>query len=193
MMRTPWICGPGLVLVLVSAHAREFVLHCDAGQTKAEWTLSDPLHTVKGDSKSKQCALRYDTVSGKVEGEIVFDATSGESGNSSRDHKMHKDVLESQKYPDIRFHPDHVDGQLATAGPSTLEVHGAFSIHGSDHEITVPVTIMVDAPTWTANAHFSVPYVKWGMKNPSLLFLHVGDEVGINFHGAGPVVMNEKP
>jgi polyisoprenoid-binding protein YceI len=193
MKRGAWICSASLVLLLSRAQAREFVLHCDAAQTKADWTLTDSLHTVKGDFKSKPCDLRYDTVSGKVEGVIVIDATSGQSGNGTRDHKMHKDVIESQKYPDIRFRPDHVEGQLATAGPSTLQVHGTFSIHGGDHEIAVPVTIMIDAPSWTANVHFSLPYVKWGMKNPSLLFLHVGDDVAIDFHGAGRVEMNEKP
>jgi polyisoprenoid-binding protein YceI len=181
------------VLWAAAAQARVFVLRCDVAQTKADWTLTDPLHTVKGDFRSKLCDLRYDTVSGKVDGEIVFDATSGQSGNGTRDHKMQKEVLESQKFPEIRFRPDHVEGQLATAGPSTLQVHGTFSIHGSDHEITVPVTIMIDAPAWTANVHFSVPYVKWGMKNPSLLFLRVGDEVAIDFHGVGRVEMAEKP
>jgi len=30
-----------------------------------------------------------------------------------------------------------------------------------------------------------VPYAKWGMKNPSILFLRVGDSVDIQLHAAG--------
>jgi polyisoprenoid-binding protein YceI len=167
--------------------AQEIRLHCEPEKSHANWTLSDPLHTVKGDFKLKSCDLRYDTVTRQAQGEIVFDAASGESGNGSRDHKMHKDVLESAKYPEILFRPDHVDGALATPGVSTLQAHGMFGIHGAEHEMTIPVELKLDAGQWTAIAKFAVPYVKWGMKNPSVLFLHVGDSVDIDFRGAGTV------
>jgi polyisoprenoid-binding protein YceI len=174
------------------AHAQQIALHCVPAQGQATWTLSDPLHTVKGDFKLKSCQVRYDPSSHRAQGEIVFDATSGQSGNSSRDHKMHKDVLESQKYPEIRFRPDHAEGSLAAQGTSTLQVHGLFGIHGAEHEMTVPVELKMEADQWTATAHFGVPYVKWGMKNPSVLFLHVGDSVDIDFSGAGTVAPENK-
>jgi polyisoprenoid-binding protein YceI len=179
----------GLLIVAGSAAwSQELVLQCDAGRSKADWNLSDPLHTVKGDFKMKACDLHYDAASGKASGEVVFDATTGQSGNSMRDRKMHKDVLESRKYPEIRFRPDHVEGMVAAQGVSTVQVHGIFSIHGSDHEVTLPVELTLTPTQWTATAHFSVPYVKWGMKNPSVLFLRVGDEVAIDFQAAGNVV-----
>lgn len=171
-----------------SASGQEVVLRCDAAQSKAAWNLSDPLHTVAGDFKLKQCELHYDPSSGKASGEIVFDATTGQSGNHVRDHKMHKFVLESEKYPEIRFRPDHVEGAVAASGESLLQVHGVFSIHGADHEITLPVTLSLSPPQWSATSEFSLPYVKWGMKNPSVLFLRVGDNVAINLRAAGSVV-----
>ena len=174
-----------LALTASTVWAQEVVLRCDAAQSKAEWNLSDPLHQVKGDFKLKQCELHYDPSSGKASGEVVFDATSGQSGNHSRDHKMHKDVLESAKYPEIRFRPDHVEGTVAAQGASSVQVHGMFWIHGSDHEMTLPVELRLDPPRWSATAQFSIPYVQWGMKNPSVLFLRVGDVVALEFHGAG--------
>lgn len=167
--------------------AQEIRLHCEPAKSQANWTLSDPLHTVKGDFKLKSCDIKYDPGSRQAAGEIVFDATSGKSGNGSRDHKMHKDVLESGKYPEIRFRPDHVEGSLATQGVSTVQVHGMFGIHGAEHEMTIPVEMKFEAGQWTATAKFVVPYVQWGMKNPSVLFLHVGDSVDIDFQGAGSV------
>jgi polyisoprenoid-binding protein YceI len=168
--------------------AQEVHLRCEVAKSRADWTLTDPLHTVKGDFKLKSCDMRYDALSRKAEGEIVFDATSGESGNSTRDKKMHKEVLESAKYPEVRFRPDHGDGMFTTQGSSTLLLHGMFAIHGAEHEMTIPVDLKMDGNQWTATAKFAVPYVQWGMKNPSLLFLHVGDSVDIDFRGAGDVV-----
>jgi polyisoprenoid-binding protein YceI len=184
--RTALMFAVGLLGGLLSPmRAQQIGLTCSPEQSGADWTLSDPLHTVKGDFKLKSCDMKYDMNSRQAVGEIIFDATSGQSGNSSRDHKMHKDVLESGKYPEIRFRLDHVEGSLAEQGLSTLQVHGMFGIHGTEHEMTIPVELNLEARQWKATAKFPVPYVKWGMKNPSLLFIHVGDTVDIDFRGAG--------
>lgn len=66
-------------------------------------------------------------------------------------------------------------------------VHGIFSIHGTDREITVPAQVERDGDHWTANVHFTVPYAKWGMKNPSTLFLKVSDTVEIDLSAVGSV------
>jgi len=184
--RTTLTFAVGLLGGLLSPmHAQQIGLTCNPEQSSANWTLSDPLHTVKGDFKLKSCHMKYHMNSRLAQGEIVFDATSGHSGNTSRDHKMHKDVLESGKYPEIRFRLDRVEGSLALQGPSTLQAHGMFGIHGAEHEMTIPVELNLETNEWTATAKFPVPYVKWGMKNPSLLFIHVGDTVDIDFRGAG--------
>jgi polyisoprenoid-binding protein YceI len=195
----------GLCLLWASlataATAQELILRCDPAQTAADFTLGDALHTVKGtfnsnrdelrvDPESRRapreaCELRFDPTSGKVGGEIAFDATTGRSGNQSRDRKMHKEVLESARYPEIAFRPDRVDGKVLPGGTSTVQIHGMFAIHGAEHEITVPVEVKLEADRWSASAHFPVPYAKWGMKNPSVLFLRVGDSVDIELHAAG--------
>lgn len=170
------------------AWAQPLDLKCDPQQTTSKWVLPDALHTVRGDFKVKRCQLHFDSASSKMEGEVVFDATSGQSGNSGRDAKMHKDVLESARYPEILFRPDHVEGAVAPQGESTVKVHGQFTIHGAAHEVLIPVTVKLTAGAWSATAHFPVPYVKWGMKDPSILFLRVGDTVDIDFSGAGPAL-----
>ena len=120
-------------------------------------------------------------------GEIVIDAGSGQSGSGTRDRKMNKEVLESEPYPEIAFHPDKIEGSVATQGKSSVRVHGMFSIHGADHEITVPAEVEMSADHWSAAVHFTVPYAKWGMKNPSTLFLRVNDSVEIDLTAAGKV------
>jgi polyisoprenoid-binding protein YceI len=164
------------------------VLRCDAVQTSADFTLGDVLHTVHGAFRLKSGEIHFDPASGKVSGVIVFDAATGHSGSDSRDRKMHKDVLESGRYPEISFRPDRVDGNVSASGTSTMQIHGMFGIHGAEHEIAMPVSVKMSADHWEASAHFQIPYVKWGLKNPSVLFLRVGDIVDIDFRAAGSLV-----
>ncbi len=94
-------------------------------------------------------------------------------------------MIESGRYPEIVFSPDRAEGALATPGVSTLQVHGMFTMHGSEHEVTLPVEVTFSGSTWSAKSSFQVPYVRWGMKNPSKLFLRVDDTVQVQFHAAG--------
>ena len=165
--------------------AQELLLQLDPAKSGADIILAGNLHTVDGSFSLKHGAIRFNPATGKASGEVVFDATSGKTGNSSRDNKMHKDVIQSRRYPEIVFRPDRADGTLSTSGDSTLQVHGMFAIHGAEHEVTFPVQVNLAGTAWTAKASFQVPYVKWGMKNPSVLFLRVGDTVQVQFHAAG--------
>jgi hypothetical protein len=60
-----------------------------------------------------------------------------------------------------------------------------FSVHGAEYEITIPVQVEMSSGRWTANAHFAIPYVKWGMKNPSTFVLHVDQSVEIEVQSSG--------
>jgi polyisoprenoid-binding protein YceI len=163
----------------------ELLLQLDPARSGADIALTGNLHTVEGAFLLKHGAIHFDSATGKASGEVVFDATSGKTGNGSRDNKMHKDVIESGRYPEIVFRPDRADGVLAASGASTLQVHGMFAMHGSEHEVTFPVEVSFTGSAWTAKASFQIPYVRWGMKNPSKLFLKVDDAVQVQFHASG--------
>jgi polyisoprenoid-binding protein YceI len=92
---------------------------------------------------------------------------------------MHASILESARYPEIVFRPDRVDGKVAAEGKSQVQLHGIFAIHGAEHEIILPATVEAEAGQYNVNTTFEVPYVKWGMKNPSTLMLRVSDKVEI--------------
>ena len=154
----------------------------DPAQTKVEFTLGSLLHTVHGNFQLKRGTLSFDPQSGKAYGELVVDATSGESGSPARDKRMHASILESAKYPEIAFRPDRVDGKVAPEGKSQVQLHGVFAIHGVEHEILLPVTVDAGGGQYNVIGIFEVPYVKWGMKNPSTLMLRVDDKVEIVIH-----------
>lgn len=185
-----WLRATFLVWLLwatTSAFAQPQDLRLDfaPANSNVNFTLGDILHTVHGSFKLKQGDVEYNSATGTVRGTLVIDATSGQSGNHSRDRKMHREILESARYPEIIFRPDRVDGAVAPAGTSTVQVHGLFTIHGADHEFTMPVRVEVFPDHWIADTHFTIPYVKWGIKNPSTFVLRVSESVEIDVHATG--------
>ncbi len=176
-----------LLALAVLAAAQDSDYQLDPAQSTVKFMLGDVLHSVHGTFKVKQGDLQVET-DGRVSGQIVVDATSGDSGSGMRDRKMHKEVLESARYPEISFRPDRIEGPVAASGKSSVMVHGMFNIHGTEREITVPAQVETTPDHWAATVHFSVPYQKWGMKNPSTLFLRVSDTVEIDLVAAGTLV-----
>ncbi|SRR6266849_10349484 len=167
--------------------ATEIVVELDPTQSKVHWTLDTTLHTVHGTFALKKGTVHLDPVSGKASGEIVLDATSGNSGNDSRDKKMHKEVLESGRYSEVIFRPDRVEGKIMPQGLFVVRVHGLFALHGSEHELTVPVQAELAGNHWTGSAKFNVPFIDWGLKNPSSFFLKVNHAVEIELELKGSV------
>ena len=98
---------------------------------------------------------------------------------------MQKNILESEKFPEITFTPDRFDGRLSPDGESEIDLHGMFAIHGAEHEMTLKTTVHLRGDQLSANTHFVIPYVQWGMKNPSTLFLRVNDKVMIDLQAVG--------
>lgn len=174
-----------LVLSALPEHAApqtnsgEIVLELDPSQSSVHWTLGTTLHTVHGTFALKKGTLHLDAANGTIGGEIVVDATSGKSGDDSRDKKMHKDVLESGRYAEAVFRPDRVEGKVAPKGRSKVQIHGILQLHGAEHELTVPVEAELAGDHWAGNAKFSVPFIDWGLKNPSNFFLKVDHAVEI--------------
>ena len=109
-----------------AASANEIILTVNPAQSAVHYTVSSSLHTVHGTFALKRGILHLDPVTGKATGEIVVDAISGESGNDSRDKRMHKEVLESNRFTDIVFRPDRVEGALQPQGSSSPQLHGVF-------------------------------------------------------------------
>jgi polyisoprenoid-binding protein YceI len=168
-----------LPLFSAALWAQPAKLRIEPAQTEVTYLLGATLHSVHGTFQLKRGDLTFDPATGKASGELVVDAKTGNSGNEGRDRRMHESILESAKYPDIVFRPDRVDGKVASTGHSDVHMHGIFTLHGSDHELTVPMTVDAADGSYQAVATFSVPYLKWGLKNPSTFLLRVSDKVEI--------------
>ena len=174
-----------------AGRAQQISVQLDPAQTKIEFTLGSTLHTVEGTFKLKSGTIRFDPSTGKMSGSINVDATSGESGNGGRDRKMHREILESGKYPEIIFTPSQVKGTFDPKGASKLEVSGQFRLHGQDHDLTLPIDIQPSGRQLQMATHITIPYIKWGLKNPSTFILRASDKVEIDIHAVGQFIGDE--
>jgi polyisoprenoid-binding protein YceI len=155
-------------------------LDLDPAKTGIHFTLHDPLHTVHGTFQLKRGSIQFDPDSGKTSGEIVVDAVSGESGSGARDRRMHKDILQSMRFPDASFVPDRVDGKLPAEGDAQMDVHGLLHLHGAGHELTLHFQVQRAGSEFIASTRFMIPYVEWGLKDPSSFLLKVQKAVEID-------------
>lgn len=167
--------------------AEEAAVTLDPAKSQVEFTLESTFHTVHGSFKLKSGTINYDTATGAASGAVVVDASSGNSGNRARDNKMHKDVLESARYPEIVFIPKKVSGTVAQ-GVSRVNLLGTIRVHGAEHKLTLSIPLTIDGNSVSASTNFAVPYQAWGMKNPSTLFLRVSDKVSISVRTVGSIV-----
>lgn len=169
------------------ARGGALIFTVDPTQSAVHWTLGTSLHTVHGTFALKSGNLQVDPSTGRAGGEVIADATSGKSGNDGRDRKMHKDVLESARFGEVTFRPGSITGKLEMQGDSTVQLHGIFLLHGSEHEVTVPAQVTLSGDHWSGSAKFSIPFIEWGLRNPSNWLLKVDHSVSIELELKGTI------
>jgi polyisoprenoid-binding protein YceI len=188
-----WIIAIAALAGAQAARAQELSVQIDPAKSKVEYSLSSTVHTVHGTFAVKSGSVHYDPASGQIGGTIVVDATSGQSGNNSRDSRMHREILESDKFPEIVFSPMKLTGVVAADGISKVEVSGRFRLHGQEHDVTLPAEIKTEGKNLSVTTHMDIPYIKWGLKNPSNFLLHVSDTVNIEIQALGHAQSSGNP
>lgn len=169
------------------ARASEIVLTLDPAQSTVHWIVDSTLHTVHGTFALRSGTVHFDPETGKASGEIIVFAPSGESGSSARDKRMHKEILETEKYPSVIFRPTQIDGKVGPTGASDVKLRGVFSIHGADHDVIAQVHADLAGDHWKGTSKFEVPYVQWGIKDPSNFLLKVKPVVEVELEMTGEI------
>ena len=167
------------------AQHQTFVVNPDASEVKM--TLKTTHELVSGTFHVQSGSIEFDSSGPKMSGSVVVLAGSGKTGNDSRDKKMNKDILKVGEHASILFEPKTHTGAIAPSGDSTIQVTGIFTLLDTPHEITVPMLVHFDGTSTTARAHFVVPYVEWGLKNPSFLIWKADNDVAIDLNLVGTI------
>lgn len=177
----------GATLLVSPAFAQNQTFTINPASSEVSFTLGGNTHAVHGAFHVKSGAVHFDRTTGKIDGSIVVDAGSGNSGNQSRDQKMTNEVLEAAHFAEVNFVPQSYQGTIQPSGDSTIQVTGIFTLHGTPHDLTVPMQLHMEGFALTAKTHFTVPYVKWGLKDPSVFILKVAKEVNIDLNLQGQI------
>ena len=159
-----------------NSHQKTLVLKPEA--TAIHWTLAGNMHTVHGTFELKRAVIDLSLQDGSVDGLVEVNASSGQSGNAARDQRM-QSILESNRYPIISFHPAKVIGRVMPFRDEVVTVEGIFRIHGADHPLQMQINIHPKGSAIILQTEFAVPYVDWGMEDPSILFFRVDKTVNI--------------
>ena len=160
------------------AQHQTFVVNPDASEVKM--TLKTTHELVNGAFHIQSGSVEFDRSTPKMSGSVVVLAGSGKTGNGSRDKRMNKEILRVEQYATVSFEPKSYAGVIDPSGDSTIQVTGIFTLLGTPHEITIPMLVHLEGTTATAKAQFTLPYIQWGLKDPSFLFWKAEHEVAMN-------------
>jgi polyisoprenoid-binding protein YceI len=173
----------GLLAPAALAQHQTVVVNPDVSEVKM--TLKTTHELVNGTFHIQSGSIEFDPSAPKMSGSVVVLAGSGKTGNDSRDKKMNKDILMVEQYATVSFEPKTYTGAIAPSGDSTIQVTGIFTLLGTPHEIAIPMFVHIEGTTATAKAHFPVPYVQWGLKNPSFMIWKADNDVAIDLFLTG--------
>jgi polyisoprenoid-binding protein YceI len=169
------------LLLCAPAAAAEQSLVLDPSHTSVGFVLAATLHTVRGELDLVRGELRFDPARGGVAGEVVLDARSARTGIGARDRDMHERVLESARFPEITLRAERLEVLRRDAASAEVKLHATLGIHGAAHPVAIPARVTaLGEDRLVVEAAFRVPYVAWGMRDPSSFVLRVAKEVDVS-------------
>jgi polyisoprenoid-binding protein YceI len=173
------------VILTPAALAQHQTLAVNPDASEVKMTLKTTHELVNGAFHIQSGSVEFDGSTPQMSGSVVVLAGSGKTGNGSRDKKMNKEILRVEQHATVSFEPKSYAGVIALSGDSTIQVTGIFTLLGTPHEITIPILVHLEGTTATAKAHLVVPYIQWGLKDPSFLFWKAEQDVAIDLFLTG--------
>ncbi len=173
------------VILARTALAQQQTFTVNPGASEVKMTLKTTHELVNGTFHIQSGSVEFDRSTPRMSGTVVVLAASGKTGNGSRDKRMNKEILQVEQHATVSFDPKSYAGVIAPSGDSTIQVTGIFTLAGVPHDMTLPMVVHLEGATATAKVHFAVPYIQWGLKDPSFLFWKADHEVAIDLFLTG--------
>ena len=169
-----------LALGLASGAAAEpFRLVLDPAATEITFTLGARLHTVRGRFALATGEVAFDPDTGAASGEIRVDARSGDTGIDRRDRVMHEEVLDSAAHPLLVLRPERIEVARREADALAGTLSGRLEVRGASHPLELAFAAARQGGRAHVSVRFDVPWVAWGLPNPSNLLLRVDETLAV--------------
>jgi polyisoprenoid-binding protein YceI len=165
--------------------AQSLTFELDPAETSIVFRFGATMHSVQGSVRAEEGRIELDPGTGAASGRIVIDMKSATTGNARRDRKMHQKILETERYPQAVFTLDRISGGISREGRSDLQLHGTLELHGASHEVAVLAKAVVEGDRVTATGSLTIPYVEWGLDDPSFFVLRVEKQVRVEIKAIG--------
>ncbi len=182
------LTGLALAVMLAStAHGQHQTFAVNPDASEVRMTLKTNHEIVNGTFHLQSGSIDFDRSAPEMSGSVVVAAGSGKTGNDGRDKKMNKDILKVDRFTTVTFTPKSYTGTITPSGDSTIQVAGVLTLLATVHDVTVPMQIHMEGSKATAKAQFVIPYVQWGLKNPSFMIWKAENDVSIDLNLVGKV------
>lgn len=178
-----------ILLIAAPAGAEPFRLFLDPEATEITFTLGARLHTVRGRFALASGEITFDPETGAAAGEIRVDARSGDTDIDRRDRVMHEEVLDSAGHPLLVLQPERVEVLRRDADALAGTLFGRFVVRGASHPIAVLFAGTRSAERAELTARFDVPWVAWGLPDPSNALLSVQKTLAVSVSARGTLAL----
>jgi polyisoprenoid-binding protein YceI len=163
----------------------------DPEASHVDFVLGATLHSAAGSLRLERGDIGFDPDGGVATGRVVLDARSANTGSERRDRNMHADVLESGRFAEIVFLPEHLGVTRVSSEEASVELSGTIEIHGVRKPLSIPATVQREGDHLRIRGDFSVPYVEWGMRDYSNFLLRVAPTVDVSLDLVGRAEMSD--
>jgi len=174
-----------LLALAPAAAAEPFRLVLDPSATEVSFTLGARLHTVRGSFALVAGELGFDPETGAASGEIRVDARSGDTGIDRRDRVMHEEVLDSARHPLLVLRPERIIESKRDGDALAGRLFGRFEVRGVSHPLALDFEGTRAGDRATVRVRFDVPWVAWGLPDPSNAILRVDDVLAVEVRALG--------
>ena len=156
-----------LICCLVQLGAADFTV--DPAQSQVRFNATSTFHDFTGTAKLASGTLHLDATA--PSGVVEADAASMTTADKDRDERMHNFVMDIPTHPRVRF---ELTGWTPSATGGTAV--GTWTMVGVARPVTFPVTIAGGR----AKAHLDLNIRDWKIRTPRIIFVTVGDIVGVD-------------
>lgn len=179
----------GLLCLLSSSLAAEpLTVTLDPENSRISVRFHATMHNVKGTLGPAEGTFQLDPESGQASGEIRMDFTGASTDLKRRDRKMHRKVLETERFPGATFHLERVVvPSNLKPGRNDVQLWGTVDFHGARHEVSLPVVVTLEGQSFKASGGLEIPYIAWGLADPSVFLLRVDPVVTVEVEVAGTI------